>query len=235
MDIDLLPKVKNRKKLTGIRSIIAKRMRLSLDQAAQAVHVIEIDMSFLLDQKNELQESGRSITITDMLIKAVALSLAENPILNSELTNEELIEYEDINISLAVAVNGGLLTPVIRNADRLSLEDISARVKDLSAKAKSNKLVNDDLVGGTFTISNLGMYGLDLFIAIINPPQAAILAIGAIKKKPVVNDQNDIVIKPMMSVSLSYDHRIVDGAPAAEFLRKLKEHCEGFDILDCQQ
>jgi pyruvate dehydrogenase E2 component (dihydrolipoamide acetyltransferase) len=136
------------------------------------------------------------------------------------------VEYSGVHLSVAIAVEDGLVTPVVRDAQNLSLRGISAAVKDLATRARSKKLKPEEYQGGTLTVSNLGAYGVDSFYAIINPPQAAILAVGAIVKKPVVNAQDQIVIGHRMSISLSGDHRVVDGAVGAEFLAALRKSLE---------
>ncbi len=220
------PQIKEVIRLKGIRKTIAQRMRASLNTAAQAMHVIEIDLSRVMDLHKELKDEGKKISITDILIKATALSLRETPLLNSTIEENEISVYEDINIALAIAIENGLVTPVIRCADKKSLAQISEAVKDMTFRAKAGQLTLDDFTGGTFTVSNLGMYGIDQFTAIINPPQSGILAISAAKKRVVVTEGDQMEIKPVMKVTLTYDHRVLDGAPAAQFLGRLKDICE---------
>ena len=136
------------------------------------------------------------------------------------------MEYASVNLSVAIAVEDGLITPVIRDADKCSLREISSAVKDLAVRARSKKIKPEEYQGGTLTISNLGAYGIDSFYAIVNPPQAAILAVGAIVKKPVVNAQNQIVPGERMNIGLSGDHRVVDGATAAEYLATIRKSLE---------
>jgi pyruvate dehydrogenase E2 component (dihydrolipoamide acetyltransferase) len=170
--------------------------------------------------------SERQISYTELLVKAVAEALKKHPLLNSTLVEDEKIKaYADINIGVAVATEQGLVVPVIHYADKKTLEEIAAKLRDLAEKAKEGKLAKEDLSGGTFTITNLGMYGVDLFMPIINPPEAAILAVGQIVNKPAAEGK-EIVIKPIMTLSLAYDHRIVDGAPAAQFLEEIKKTLE---------
>ena len=225
MEDRLKPKILRTFKLSGIRNIIAVRMRESLDTAAQAVHVIEIDLSEIIKKREALIAEGHNVSITAMVIKAAALALRKTPELNSTLEHNVVSVYQDINIALAVALDNGLVTPVIRHADELNLAEINTQIRDLAERAKTGKLSMDDLSGGTFTVSNLGMYGVDQFTAIINPPQAGILAVGAIKKCPVVTENDEITARPVMKVTLTYDHRIIDGAPAAEYLAAFKDIC----------
>ena len=170
----------------------------------------------------------REASYTAILVKAVSKGLLEHPFMNSTLVNDEIKIYEDINIGVAVNTQHGLVVPVIRQADKKSFEEIGEAIKHLGEKAKEGKLTRDDLSGGTFTITNLGMYDVDFFMPIINPPEAAILAIGRIVSKPVVIEGR-IETRPTMMLSLSYDHRIVDGASAASFLSKVKMLMDAID------
>lgn len=224
---ELTPRIKETIPVKGIRRIIAQRMRTSLDTAAQAAHCVEVNVSEVMHLKDMFREQGCRVTVTDILLKAAALSLKKLPTLNSTMEENHIVLYEDIHIALAIAAESGLVTPVLRHVDMASIPEIGESVRELARKAKEAKLSPDDFVGGTFTVSNLGMYGIDQFTAIINPPQAGILAIAAAKKKVVVGENNEIQIRPMMNVTLTYDHRIVDGAPAAQFLQVFKVLCEG--------
>jgi pyruvate dehydrogenase E2 component (dihydrolipoamide acetyltransferase) len=165
-------------------------------------------------------------------VKATAQALREHLIMNSTLEGEQIKIFEDINVGVAVATEKGLVVPVIHNADRMSLSDIASALKLLVEKAREGKLTKEDLTGGTFTITNLGMYGVDVFIPIINPPETAILGVGRVSEKPVVVN-NEITTKPTMQLSLSFDHRVVDGAPAAQFLQRVKQILESglVDVL----
>ena len=168
-----------------------------------------------------MEERGMKISYTAFIIKAVAAALEKHPLLNATLAGDVIKIYEDINIGVAIATPDGLVVPVIRNVNTKSLETISSAIKSLITKAKEKKLRASDFMNRTFTVSNLGMYGLDFFTPIINPPEAAILGVGRIVEKPVVIN-GGIHIRSMMYLSLTYDHRIIDGAPAAEFLQTLR-------------
>jgi len=170
------------------------------------------------------------VSYTAMLVKAVAKALAKHPIINSTLEKEQIRVFADINIGVAVATESGLIVPVIRNADRKSLEEIASMLKELAEKAKQSKLAKEELTGGTFTITNLGMFGVDVFTPIINPPETAILGVGRVVEKPVVVE-GQIVVRPVMQLSLTFDHRVVDGAPAAQFLQEVKQNLESSDAL----
>jgi len=206
--------------LTGIRKTTAERLSLSARTAPHSTITMEVDMTEAARLREETKAS-----YTDMLVKAVAQGLREHSIINSTLENEQIKIFEDINVGVAVATEKGLVVPVIHNADKKSLSDIASALKLLVNKAREGKLTREDLTGGTFTITNLGMYGVDMFIPIINPPETAIMGVGRVTEKPlVVNGQ--VVTKPVMQLSLSFDHRIVDGAPAAQFLQRVKQILE---------
>jgi len=216
----LAPRVREVIPLTGIRKTTAERVSLSARTAPHSTITMEVDMTNAVKLHEETQAS-----YTDMLVKATAQALREHPIMNSTLEDEQIKIFEDINVGVAVATEKGLVVPVIHNADRMSLSDIASALKLLVEKAREGKLTKEDLTGGTFTITNLGMYGVDVFIPIINPPETAILGVGRVSEKPVVVN-NEITTKPTMHLSLSFDHRIVDGAPAAQFLQKVKQILE---------
>jgi pyruvate dehydrogenase E2 component (dihydrolipoamide acetyltransferase) len=214
-------KVKEIIQLSGFRKTSAERVSLSFRTAPHSTLMMDADMT----EAGELHEKTQA-SYTAILVKAVAHSLLEQPIINSTLNGDQVKIFEDANVGVAVATEAGLVVPVIRNADKKSLKELDAEIKELTEKARQGKLGKEDVTGGTFTITNLGMYGVDFFTPIINPPEAAILGVGRIIKKPVVTNEK-LEIKNVMTLSLSYDHRIVDGAPAAQFLKKVKERIEG--------
>jgi pyruvate dehydrogenase E2 component (dihydrolipoamide acetyltransferase) len=213
-------KVKEIIPLTGFRKTTAERVSISFRTAPHSTIVMEVDAS----KAKELYEKLH-VSYTAIIIEAVAKALREHPIVNSTLEGDKIKIFEDINVGVAVATGQGLVVPVIHNADGKSLKEIDAAINDLTEKARHGKLSKEEVSGGTFTITNLGMYGVEFFTPIINPPEAAILGVGKIKEKPVVIN-GKIETKPFILLSLSYDHRIVDGAPAAEFLGKVKERIE---------
>jgi pyruvate dehydrogenase E2 component (dihydrolipoamide acetyltransferase) len=186
----------------------------------------EVNASRLVAWREKIQNhSGKKITYTDLLVKLTAAALRQYPRLNASWQNENIVLNSEINVGLAVAIEDGLVVPVIHRADELSLAQLAARRSEIVSRAQAGKLSLDDLSGGTFTISNLGMYGVDAFNAIVNPPQAAILAISRIADRVVpVNGQP--AVQPMVTFSLSCDHRVVDGARAAEFLQALADLVE---------
>ncbi len=212
----------------GMRKVIAERLQKSFQTIPHFYLSTEIDMTECVKARTEKSPKP---AFNDIIIKASALAISENPGVNSSFKGDSIEIIGDINIGLAVAVDDGLVVPVIRNADKLAISDISKKRDELVKKARGGKLVPSDYEGGTFTISNLGMFEIDNFSAIINPPQSAILAIGRIKQKPVIIDGN-IGIRSMMQVTASFDHRCIDGALGAKFLQKVKGYLENpKDIL----
>ena len=208
--------------MTGIREIIAERMTLSVQTNASVTLHTEVDATAFVELRrmlnNKLQAKEISLTYTDLLVKVVANALGEHPRLNATLTNEGIHLLTEINIGVAVALEDGLVVPVVRNADKERLSEISALVRGFAERARSNQLTPSELQGGSFTITNLGNFGIDAFTPIINPPESAILGVGRIVKKPVVHN-DEIAIRSMLTLSLTFDHRVIDGAPAAQFLQ----------------
>jgi pyruvate dehydrogenase E2 component (dihydrolipoamide acetyltransferase) len=215
-------------KLTGMRRTIARRMT----EAWQSPH-FQISMSADMRAQIRLRErlvertpeDGVKPTYSDILTKACALALMRHRDVNALFQGDEIHLYPTANVGIAVAIPHGLVVPVIPNCERLSITEIAERRKDVVERTRSGKLQSADLEGGTFTISNLGMFGVERFVAVLNPPQAAILAVGAIEEKPVAED-GEVVVRPRMDLTLSCDHRSVDGATASEFLRTVKDFLE---------
>jgi pyruvate dehydrogenase E2 component (dihydrolipoamide acetyltransferase) len=218
-----------RRSMTNMRKIIAERMLHSVQTSPSVSFNIKVDTTGMKELRDELKDTFK-VSYTDILVKIVSEVLLEFPLLNSTLDGDEIITRNYVNMGVAVALPAGLLVPVIKFSNVKGLKEISNEIKDLSERAKTNDLLPDELTGGTFTISNLGMYGIESFTPIINQPEVAILGVNAIHKEPVVvNDE--FVIKPMMNLSLTADHRVVDGAVAAEFLAKLKKYIENPCLL----
>lgn len=217
--------------LKGMRKIIAQRMHDSLHDLAQANHRMEVDMSECVRMREQLKALGVKVSYNDMVIRCAAKALTEFPMMNSSMTETSIIQKHYVNVGMAVATDTGLLVPVIRNTDKMSLTEISAAAHDLGRRTKEGGLNPDELTGGTFTVTNLGMFGVDSFTAVINAPEAGILAVGQMKKRAVVLDDDSIAVRPMMWLSLTYDHRIVDGAPAAQFLKRIKTLLENPSLL----
>ena len=208
-----------------MRKTIAKRMSDSLHTAAQANHRMEVDVTELVRMREKLKASDIKVSYTDMLIRFTAAALKDIPILNSSWTEDGVFIKRDINIGMAVALDEGLIVPVVRGADMLGLEEVHARTRELIDKVKQGALETEEMEGGTFTITNLGMFDIDSFTAIINQPESGILAVGRIKETPVAVN-GAVEIRPLMTLSLTYDHRVVDGAPAAKFLQRMKQYIE---------
>ena len=213
---------------SSMRKVIAKRLLESKQNVPHFYLTVNIELDALLELRAKLNATAPKdgsgafkLSVNDLIIKACAVALKRHPNVNASWTDEAILQYDDVDISIAVAIPDGLITPIIRKADMLGLAAISNSMKDLGARAKAGKLKPEEYQGGGFSISNLGMFGISEFSAIINPPQACILAVGAGEKRAVVkNDQ--IAIATVMSVTLSCDHRVVDGALGAEFLATLK-------------
>jgi pyruvate dehydrogenase E2 component (dihydrolipoamide acetyltransferase) len=218
------PKVQE---LTPMRRIIAERMTKSKQTAPHFYLTMDANMTEVGRSRSALKDTPeRTIpSINDFILSACARALRDFPSLNAAFTEQGVQIYADINIGMAVALDEGLVVPVIRNADRLSLEALAKQSRELADRAQKKKLFPLDYEGGTFTVSNLGMFGVDNFVAIINPPQCAILAVGRVAPR-VVPDGESVAIRSMMTLSLSADHRVVDGAIAARFLREVKRLLE---------
>lgn len=213
--------------LTGIRGTIAKRMTNSILTAPQGTQFLEVDMTESLALRNNLNagfkaKTGFSLSVTAIIIKAVAKALQDNPLLNSVVEDNQIKLIENVNIGVAVALEEGLAVPVIHNAHKKSLADIALALYQLSQKARAKRLSALEMSGGTFSITNLGMYGIGYFTPLINPPESAILGVGAIEEKPVAQN-GEVVVRPMISLGLTMDHRAVDGVPAAKFFSRIKE------------
>ncbi len=222
--------------LSGMRRVIADRLLLSKTTLPHFYLNIEVDTAPLMKMRAEINAAAEAagqgkITVNDFVLKACVAALMRVPKVNAAWAGDAIIEYGAINLAVAVAVDDGLVTPVIRHAEGKSLREISAAVKDLAARARTKKLKPEEYQNGTFTVSNLGSYGIDSFSAIINPPQAAILAVGAIVKKPVVNAAGEVVAGERMALGLSCDHRVVDGAIGAEYLKALRQLIENPTML----
>ena len=215
--------------LTGIRKVIASRMHQSLQEAAQANHRMDVEMSSMKALRAQLnldpRFKERKISFMDLMTACCARAIADCPYVNVSLEQEGIREKSRVNIGIAVDTPRGLVVPVLKDAAGLDIAGISAGSAALIEKARDGKLMPDDMTGGTFTISNLGMFGIDSFTAILNPPESCILAVGRIADRVVPVDGAPAV-RPMMTLSLTYDHRIIDGAPAARFLQRIGFYME---------
>lgn len=213
--------------LVGIRRTIAARLEESLKNYPQASTGLKVDMSPLIKIKEQCDRMGAKVTYTEMIIKITAMALEENPGINASRQEKVIEVYKSKNIGLAVSTKGDtLIVPVIKDVEKKTLFQVSTEAKQLIEKANSEQLSSVDVTGGTFTVSSIGMYGVEWATPILNMPEAAILAIGAIKKEVVVDENDDMVIKPIATLSLSFDHAVVDGVPAARFMSSLKRMIE---------
>ena len=212
--------------LTAMRRTIAKRLAESIGPIPHFYLTVDYDVTNLLALREQINEvEGVKTSVNDYVVRAAALALRHHPNVNASFGDEAIAQHGEVHIGIAVSTPEGLITPVVRSADRKSIVEISGEVRALAEKAKNRKLKPDEYQGSTFTISNLGAWGIDEFTAIINPPNAAILAVGAAKAQPVAVDRQ-IVIRDRMKITMSCDHRVIDGAAGAEFLRTLRQYIE---------
>ena len=207
--------------LRGMRKVIAERMHQSLQGSAQLTITTEVDVTQLIDRRQEVRQDFNA-TYTDFIVQACAHALRQHPRMNAQLEGDIIRANNAIHVGLAVALDEGLIVPVVRDADKKSLKDIAAEAKTLAEKARASQLKLEEVSGGTFTVSNLGMYGVDAFTPIINTPQSGILGVGRIVEKPVIL-RGEITKRSMMVLSLTFDHRVIDGAPAGAFLRTVAD------------
>jgi len=213
----------------NVRKVVARRLTESKQQAPHFYLSLDCQIDALLKLRTDLntraEKDGVKLSVNDLVIKAAALALRKVPAANASYTEAAIRRYKTVDISVAVAIPDGLITPIVRNADTKGLATISSEMKDLATRARAGKLKPEEFQGGTFSISNLGMYGVREFAAVINPPQGAILAVGAGEQRPVVRD-GALAIATVMTVTLSVDHRVVDGAVGAEYLAAFKKLIE---------
>ena len=222
--------------LSGMRRVIAQRLLESKTTIPHFYLNIEVDTEPLMDLRAQVNEAslandGPKYTVNDFIMRATVLATEAVPEVNASFTGDAIQQFGEVHLSIAVAIDEGLVTPVIRSAQTKSIKELAAEIKDLAVRARDKKLAPDEMQGGTITISNLGAYGIGHFDAIINPPQAAILSIGTITKQPVVNSDNQIVPGQRMWIGMSCDHRVVDGAIGATFLGHLKKYIESPFLL----
>lgn len=229
------PAIRRMVPLTSLRRTIAERMASSVREAPQFNVAVDADMSRALaiveDLKAGAAKDQPRVTLTVLLIRACAWALARHPEVNSAFVDGQIAEWDEVNVGVATAIDAGLIVPVVRGANRLGMRAIAAQLADLVTRAREGKLKLDDLQGGTFTLSNLGMFGIDRFSAILNPPQAAILAVGRTSKRAVVTGDDLIEVRPLSTLTLTADHRVLDGASAARFLATIQQALEHPGIL----
>lgn len=220
---EIIPGTYHEEALSPMRKVIGDRLQASKTFIPHFYIEQQVDASALVETRNQLKEANISLTFNDFVVRAVALSLRRFPDMNSGFNSntQSIVKFDTVDISIAVSIDGGLITPIVRHADFKNVAQLSKEVKELAAIAKKGKLKPEQYVGGSFTISNLGMYGVDSFLAIINPPQAAILAVGGILDQPVVKN-NIVVPGKVLRLTLSVDHRVIDGSLAAQFINQVK-------------
>jgi pyruvate dehydrogenase E2 component (dihydrolipoamide acetyltransferase) len=213
--------------LTQIRKTIARRLSESSGPIPTFFLTAEFDATRAAELRTQLAEMGDEYkaSFNDIVIKAVALSLAEHPEVNAHWLGDKIRHFNRIHVAMAVAIEDGLITPVLFDADRMTLWEISVKAKDLAKRARERKLTPEEYTGSTFSVSNLGMFGIDQFTAIINPPEAGILAIGGVEEKPIVSD-GQLEVRQRMRVTMSCDHRVIDGATGAKFLQTVRRYIE---------
>lgn len=223
--------------LSSIRRTIAARMQQSFQESPHIALTVDVDMTEAEKCRKQFNRQAEQlgqprITVTALMIKVVAWALVRNPYINASFNGDSISLWRDVNIGVATAVPQGLVVPVLKGADQLGVSAINMRLVELAEKARDNKLKLDDVQGGTFTISNLGMFGIRQFRAVINPPESAILAVGSVVRQPiVVDDQDRVEVRPMLSLTLSADHRVIDGIVAARFLSDLVTGLESPTLL----
>ena len=222
--------------LSGMRKVIAQRLVESLGPVPHFYLTIDINAGPLMEAREELKSAGEGadaakITVNDLVLKAAVMAAVKVPRVNASFDDDAIVQYADVDLGVAVAIEDGLLTPVIRAAQDKSLREISTLAKDLAHRARNKRMKPEEFQGGTFTVSNLGGMGIDSFSAVINPPQGFILAIGKITKAPVIDDCDQIVVGQCMSITMSCDHRVIDGALGAEYLKELRHLLENPALL----
>jgi pyruvate dehydrogenase E2 component (dihydrolipoamide acetyltransferase) len=222
--------------LSGMRKIIAQRLVESLGPVPHFYLTIDVNAGPLMEAREELKSAGEGadaakITVNDFVLKAAVQAAVKVPRVNASFDGDAIVQYADVDLGIAVAIEEGLLTPVIRAAQTKSLRDISELAKDLAHRARNKRMKPEEFQGGTFTVSNLGGMGIDSFSAVINPPQGFILAVGRITKVPVIDDCDQIVAGHRMSLTMSCDHRVIDGALGAEYLKELRHLLENPALL----
>jgi pyruvate dehydrogenase E2 component (dihydrolipoamide acetyltransferase) len=219
-----------REKMTAMRSTIARRLLESKQGIPHYRLAADVDLTALLARRAALRAAGTEVSVNDLLVRACALTLVKHPAVNAQLHGDEVHKFPHADIAVAVATDGGLVTPIVRSADTKTAAQIGAETGDLATRARSGKLAREEITGGTFTLSNLGMFGIDRFDAIINPPQVAILAVGAGADRAIVRG-GSVVVAKVATLTLSCDHRVVDGAVGAQFLQALRQTIESADAL----
>ncbi len=222
-------------KLAGLRKLVAENVVKGFFSAPPVTLVAEVDMTDCVSLREQLlpeveKAYGTRLTYTDLIVKAVARALREHPMMNATLQDDQILIHTDINVGVAVAVEDGLLVPVLKNADRKPLGEISRELRELADRARAGKSIPEDLSGGTFTVTNLGAYDVEMFNPVLVPGQTGILGVGRIAEKPAIRE-GQVVARHLMNLCLTFDHRVLDGAPAARFLQRVKQLLESPMLL----
>ena len=228
--------VSARIQLSGMRKVIAQRLVESLGPVPHFYLQIDVNAGPLIEAREELKSAGEDaeaakITVNDFVLKAAVQAAVKVPRVNASFDGDAIVQYADVDLGIAVAIEDGLLTPIIRGAQNKSLREISELAKDLAHRARNKRMKPEEFQGGTFTVSNLGGMGIDSFSAVINPPQGFILAVGKITKLPVIDDCDQVVVGHRMSLTMSCDHRVIDGALGSEYLKELRHFLENPALL----
>jgi len=220
------PAVKARIKLNQVRKAMSVRMLSSWQNIPQFTQMATVNAESLLQAKAGIE----GVSINDLAVKAVAEAVAKNPEVNSSFEGDTVTIYEDVNISVAMATEQGLVVPVVKNADRKTVREIAKEIKGLQERAAAGQLTGEDLSGGTITVSNLGFYGVETGTPIINPPQSCMVFVGSIRKVAVVGENDEIRVAPVLELSIAYDHRFIDGMTASRFTTGLREELENLSL-----
>jgi pyruvate dehydrogenase E2 component (dihydrolipoamide acetyltransferase) len=207
--------------LSSMRRVIAQRLSEVKPGVPHFYLTVDVEMDAAMKIRDEAKALESKVSVNDIIVKAAAIALRRVPRMNVSLQGDRMLQYHTVDVGIAVAIEEGLITPILRDADQKGLASLSAESRDLAERARKKALKPQEYTGGSLTVSNLGMYGIDSFVAVINPPQAAILAVGAVASRAVVRN-GEVAVKQMMSITLSGDHRVIDGALGAEYLREVK-------------
>ena len=211
-------------KLTGMRKVVAERMLASHTEIPPVTQNTKVDVTALMKfRKSLIETAGKKFSVNDLILKATAKVLRAHPEVLVSYDNGQVIQRAHVNLGMAVALDAGLIVPVIRDADKMGLDELAAKAKDLATRAKENKLTTDEYKGSTFSVSNLGMFGIETFTPIVNQPDAGILGVCAIQDELVMDDEGNISKHQVMRLSFTYDHRLIDGAVAAKFIMDLRD------------
>lgn len=217
-------------KMSMMRRTIAKRLTYSFSTIPHFYVTLKIDMTELMIFRSQLKQAGLHITVNDFILQAVVWALVEYPVMNSSTDGENIIQHAHVDLGIATTVENGLVVPVIRNAERYSFLQLANKAHEIVERARNGRVTSEEITGSTFTVSNMGMLNVDSFAAIINPPEAGILAVASVKKEVVAKDDSSTAVRDMMAITLSADHRVVDGVVGAYFVNFIKNKLENIEI-----